>query len=86
MHQVLRAFGVDSQELPDGLIIPGGAELTGAHIQSQGDHRVAMSAALLGLVADGETIVDDVDCVETSFPGFASLFRSLGADIQEESA
>ena len=43
-----------------------------------------MSAAILGLVAEGETIVDDVACVDTSFPGFAALLRALGADIDEE--
>jgi len=45
-----------------------------------------MSAVILGLAADGdaETIVEDVECVDTSFPGFAPLLRSLGADIVAE--
>ena len=50
-------------------------------MESQGDHRIAMSAALLGMVAEGETIVDDVECVETSFPGFAATMTGLGAAI-----
>ncbi|MFN9812458.1 MAG: 3-phosphoshikimate 1-carboxyvinyltransferase, partial [Deltaproteobacteria bacterium] len=51
---------------------------------AHGDHRVAMTSVVLGLVAEGETVVDDVACVETSFPGFAARLRALGADVLEE--
>ncbi len=84
MADVLRAFGVPCEELPDGMVVKGGAKLHAARVTSHGDHRIAMTAALLGLVADGETIVDDVGCVDTSFPGFAALLRGLGASIEEE--
>ena len=84
MAGVLRAFGADAVELQDGLTIHGGRPLRAAHVRSHGDHRIAMSAVILGLVADGETRVDDVACVDTSFPGFAALLRSLGADVREE--
>lgn len=84
MASVLTAFGVEVEERPDGLIIEGArARLRGAHVESRGDHRIAMTACVLGLVAEGETVVDDVGCVDTSFPGFAALLRSLGADIEE---
>ncbi|MCB9591386.1 MAG: 3-phosphoshikimate 1-carboxyvinyltransferase [Sandaracinaceae bacterium] len=82
--EVLEAFGVDCTELQDGLHVHGGARLEGARVASRGDHRIAMMAAVLGLVAHGETIVDDVECVATSFPGFADTLASLGADIVEE--
>lgn len=84
MAEVLGAFGVPCEELPDGLIITGGASLHAAHIHSRGDHRIAMSAALLGLLAEGETIIDGAESVDTSFPGFVALLQSLGADIAEE--
>ncbi len=84
MARVLGAFGVPCEELPDGMIVTGGAALRGAHIDSQGDHRIAMSAALLGLVGEGESIIDGAEAVDTSFPGFVGLMRSLGADITEE--
>lgn len=84
MAQVLDAFGVPCDELPDGMLITGGAALRGARIDSRGDHRIAMSAALLGLVAEGETQIEGAEAVDTSFPGFVSLLRSLGADIREE--
>ncbi|MBK6580965.1 MAG: 3-phosphoshikimate 1-carboxyvinyltransferase [Sandaracinaceae bacterium] len=84
MAKALRDFGCPCEELPDGMIIDGGGPLHAARVESQGDHRIAMSAALLGLCAEGETIVDDVECVETSFPGFPELLRSLGARIEVE--
>ncbi|MFZ1864157.1 MAG: 3-phosphoshikimate 1-carboxyvinyltransferase [Polyangiales bacterium] len=84
MADVMRAFGVPCEELPDGLIVTGGASLQAAHIDSRGDHRIAMAAALLGLLADGETVIDGAQSVDTSFPGFVGLMRSLGADITEQ--
>ncbi len=86
MVETLRAFGVPCEELPDGLVIEGGAALRGARVDSRGDHRIAMSAALLGLVSEGETVVEGAQAVDTSFPGFVSLMRSLGADITEEAS
>lgn len=84
MASVLRAFGVDCEERPDGMSIEGrpDAPLKAADVESHGDHRIAMSAALLGLVADGETRVRDVACVATSFPRFAGTLRALGGDIE----
>jgi 3-phosphoshikimate 1-carboxyvinyltransferase len=84
MAHVLGAFGVPCEELPDGLIITGGAPLRGARIESRGDHRIAMSAALLGMLAEGDSVIDGAEAVDTSFPGFVALLRSLGADITEE--
>ncbi len=87
MVALLRAFGVEADELEDGLVVSGRPEgaLRAAHVTSGGDHRVAMTAAVLGLVADGETVVDDVDCIATSFPRFAGTLRALGADVEVRS-
>jgi 3-phosphoshikimate 1-carboxyvinyltransferase len=84
LSELLRAFGVHASARSDGLVIQGQPErpLSAAHVSSGGDHRMAMTAALLGLVADGETIVDDVDCLAVSFPRFAGTLRALGADIE----
>ncbi len=84
MAHVLDAFGVPCEELPDGLIITGGARLRGAQIESRGDHRIAMAATLLGMLAEGESLIGGAEAVDTSFPGFVALLRSLGADIAEE--
>jgi len=80
----LRAFGVQATAGADGILIEGQPErpLSAARINCRGDHRLAMTAAVLGLVADGETIIDDVDCLAVSFPRFAGTLRALGADIE----
>src|ERR1700730_11114821 len=66
----LRAMGAQVVELNDGLEIHGGAELRGARVASFGDHRIAMAFAVAGLFADGETVVQDADCIRESYPGF----------------
>lgn len=83
---VLKAFGVDCTELADGMHVHGGGRLHGAEVESLGDHRIAMMGAVLALAADGESVVHDVGCVDTSFPGFAELLASLGADVTVEDA
>src|SRR3954465_11740280 len=66
----LRAMGAEVVEQKDGLEIHGRAELRGARVASFGDHRIAMAFAIAGMFADGETIVQDVECVRESYPGF----------------
>ncbi len=73
----LRKLGAEVEELEDGLRIPGPQKLKGAVVQSYGDHRVAMSMAVAGLIAEGETLVENTECIETSFPGFEVLLKSL---------
>jgi 3-phosphoshikimate 1-carboxyvinyltransferase len=84
LASLLRAFGVGASERPDGLVIEGKPEgpLRATRVTSGGDHRIAMTAALLGLVSDGETVVDDADCIAVSFPRFVGTLRALGADIE----
>jgi len=73
----LAKMGVAVEERPDGMAITGGRRLHGAAVSSGGDHRVAMALAVAGLIADGETLVDDVACVATSFPTFAETVNAL---------
>jgi 3-phosphoshikimate 1-carboxyvinyltransferase len=84
MAAVLRGFGVECEERPDGLVVEGraGAPLRAADVDAAGDHRIAMSASVLGLVADGETRIRGVSAIATSFPRFAGTLRALGADIR----
>jgi len=67
----LRAMGAQVTEFEDGMEIEGGAPLHGADVDSYGDHRIAMAFAIAGLFASGETVVRNVECVNTSYPGFA---------------
>jgi 3-phosphoshikimate 1-carboxyvinyltransferase len=73
----LGRMGVQVQERPDGMAIAGNQQPRGARVDSGGDHRVAMALAVAGLVADGETVVEDVACVATSYPGFAETVNAL---------
>ena len=66
----LRIMGAQVIEMNDGLEIHGPAPLRGSRVASFGDHRVAMAFAVAGLFADGETIIQDADCIRGSYPGF----------------
>jgi 3-phosphoshikimate 1-carboxyvinyltransferase len=71
----LRKMGVAILERPDGMEIAGKNALEGAVCESHGDHRIAMSMAVAGLAARGETVVRDCGWIDTSFPGFERLLR-----------
>lgn len=80
--RILRAFGVPCAELADGIEVEGvEGPLRACRVDSGGDHRLAMTAVLLGLLADGPCRVDDVACIATSFPRFVGTLRALGADL-----
>ncbi len=73
----LAALGANIEELEDGLRIHGPTPLRGATVDSHGDHRIAMSLAVAGLVATGETVIRGAEWVDISFPGFFSLLGGL---------
>ncbi|RLA78366.1 MAG: 3-phosphoshikimate 1-carboxyvinyltransferase [Epsilonproteobacteria bacterium] len=71
----LKLCGVGYIEYNDGYLIEGGATLNTATINSQGDHRIAMSFAVAGLLCGME--IEDSQCIETSFPNFNHILDSL---------
>ncbi len=73
----LKKMGAQVVERPDGMEITGRETLDGAICESHGDHRIAMSMAVAGLAAQGETVVRDAEWIETSFPGFERLLRQV---------
>ena len=77
----LKSLGVVCEETPDGARIRGGG-VRGGEIDCKGDHRVAMAFAVLALAAQAPIIVRDVDCVDTSFPGFAEIALQLGLNLE----
>ncbi len=81
-------LGVPHQVLPDGMRIHGrpGLAFGGGAVDSQGDHRVAMSFVVASLRADAALRIRDVANVATSFPGFVEMARSIGIDIAETAA
>jgi 3-phosphoshikimate 1-carboxyvinyltransferase len=75
--QNLRVMGAQVIELSDGLEIHGPAPLRGGRVASFGDHRIAMAFAIAGLFADGETIVQEAECAEISYPGFRGALEGF---------
>ncbi|MDC4227545.1 MAG: 3-phosphoshikimate 1-carboxyvinyltransferase [Candidatus Manganitrophus sp.] len=77
MAQALRGMGIAVEEFPDGMRIEGKKKWKGTLCETHGDHRIAMSMAIAGLVAEGGNEIDDVACIDTSFPGFLGLLSTL---------
>ncbi len=73
----LQKMGASVDEQPDGLVIHGPTPLKGANVDSLGDHRIAMTMAVAGLIADSETKIDNADSVAISFPEFFGLLSQL---------
>lgn len=79
----LRAMGVQVTEKEDGMEIVGGSALEGARLESFGDHRIAMAFAVAGLFAKGETLIDGVECVATSYPSFHDTLEAITEAAQQ---
>ncbi|MEU3855175.1 3-phosphoshikimate 1-carboxyvinyltransferase [Streptomyces sp. NPDC029554] len=81
---MLRAFGVKVTETEDGMVIEGASRLRPARVDSHGDHRIAMTAAVAGAcAAEGTTVIEGWDSVATSYPRFAEdLVRLTGAGAE----
>jgi len=82
MAEALDAMGAAVEEREDELIVRGGdSDLHGAALDGRGDHRIVMSLAVAGLVADGETTISGAEHVDVSFPDFFDVFAGLGATV-----
>jgi 3-phosphoshikimate 1-carboxyvinyltransferase len=73
----LSKMGADIKELDDGVEITGPCKLMGAQVYSYKDHRIAMALSIAALIAEGETVIKDADCVDISFPEFYHLLETL---------
>jgi 3-phosphoshikimate 1-carboxyvinyltransferase len=82
MAQGLTTLGVENQLLADGLWLRGTDHFGGGTIDSHGDHRIAMSFAVASLKARAPIEILDVANVATSFPGFVTLARKAGLQIE----
>ncbi len=74
----LSKMGASIVEEEDGVAISGG-KLLGASVSSHADHRMAMSLAVAGLGAKGVTLIDEINCIDKTYPGFVEAFQKLGA-------
>ena len=89
MTENLGAMGADIIDTEDGFIINSRSDNTiptlhGASINCSMDHRIAMTFAVAGLNADGETIITDSDCVDVSYPGFFTQLEQLFSQNQSQ--
>ena len=83
MVRNLKKFGVDVEELEDGLIVRGAAKLTKkVSVDSFGDHRIAMAMAILGSYCEEQVEIKNIGCTETSYPGFWEDLRHQGVTIE----
>jgi len=73
----LRAMGVEVETFQDGLAIVGPQPLKGACIDSCDDHRIAMAFSIAGLVAQGDTKIEGIECVGISYPTYFEVFKRL---------
>ena len=78
---LLKENGVETVEYEDGFAVKGGSVAGGGVVTTHHDHRIAMSALILGLQADATVTIDDSAMIATSFPTFFDLMKGLGAKI-----
>jgi 3-phosphoshikimate 1-carboxyvinyltransferase len=81
MADGLKTLGCDCQELEDGIIIQGG-NLSGGTVDSEDDHRCAMSFLIAGQFAEGNITVKNCENIMTSFPNFLEICHSLNLEIR----
>ncbi|HHV13722.1 MAG TPA: 3-phosphoshikimate 1-carboxyvinyltransferase [Clostridiales bacterium] len=77
MADNLSRMGADIRATDDGMVINGGKPLHGATIESKADHRIAMTFAIASLIAEGETLIREAECVTVSYPNFHSDLSAL---------
>ena len=73
----LKKMGADISPKDDGMIIKGTGKLTGAEVITYGDHRMAMMLTVAGNMAEGETVIEDSECVKISNPDFYKILDIL---------
>ncbi len=77
MAVTLKKMGADIEATSDGWIIHGPTPLRGARLSSGGDHRIAMSLAVAGLICEGPATILDTENITTSFPGFETSLKKI---------
>lgn len=78
----LSRLGVDIDETPDGFRVQGGREMRAAPVDHHGDHRLAMSLALTGLVSASPVVIRQPGIMRESFPGFIQALQFFGANLE----
>jgi 3-phosphoshikimate 1-carboxyvinyltransferase len=75
----LRKLGARISATDDGFVVEGPTPLHAGDVDSHGDHRLAMALVVAGIIADGEVVIHNTECIPDSFPGFIELMIQIGA-------
>jgi len=78
----LKLMGADVTETHDGMIIHGGAPLHGAALKGYNDHRIVMAFSVAAAYARGETVMDDMESINKSYPSFFEDYKSIGGNCE----
>jgi 3-phosphoshikimate 1-carboxyvinyltransferase len=78
----LKSMGARVEEREDGCVVTGPASLRGREVDSHGDHRILMAAAVAGMVADGRTVISEASSYEVSYPSFLTDMKEAGAIME----
>jgi len=78
----LKLMGADVAETEDGMIINGGKRLHGAELKGYNDHRIVMAFSVAAANADGETVIDDMQSINKSYPSFFEDYMKIGGKCE----
>jgi 3-phosphoshikimate 1-carboxyvinyltransferase len=73
----LRRAGIEAEELPDGMTVPGRQKFRAAEFESHGDHRIAMAFAVGALAGDGASVIEGAEAASVSFPEFWDTLSAI---------
>jgi 3-phosphoshikimate 1-carboxyvinyltransferase len=79
MAEELSKLGVKTEELPDGLIVHGGAKLHGSDLKGHHDHRIVMALSLAGMAMGQKCCIDTAEAINVTFPEYVNLMKNIGA-------
>ena len=83
MSNALSKNGVKLELGNDSIKIYGEkTQAGGNHVETENDHRVAMSMLIFGFFSNKSIVIDQMEMIKTSFPSFRELFQKLGAKIE----
>jgi 3-phosphoshikimate 1-carboxyvinyltransferase len=85
LQEEFKKMGVEIILQDDVMIVNGANKIKGATVHSHHDHRIAMACAVAALKADGETIIEEADAINKSYPDFYEDLKQLGAFIKTPS-
>jgi 3-phosphoshikimate 1-carboxyvinyltransferase len=82
LEESISSIGGDIRNLKDRIEIEGGKQLSGGEADSFNDHRIAMTLVTAGLISSSPILIDGIECINKSYPGFIDDFISVGGKVK----